>query len=471
MLLRRLLDGVSPDALLALISARSTRYPVLFDSVSSGPMSKHSVLVATDGDSLALRRDGVLCRNGVALAAQSTGFLDALERWWSALRVAAESEAPGPWRGGFAVFAGYELAAEVEPRLQLPQSEEPWRAFALRTPAALVHERGSNAVWAVAETGAAHWLDLLEQDARAASESPLPQSAPATPAWQVTEDDPERYLDGARRALQHIAAGDVYQLNLSRGWRAALPAVPGRDQLVPALYAALRRANPAPFAVLARWNGLDILSSSPERLLRVEAGIASTRPIAGTRPRGGSESADEALAAELRSNAKERAEHVMLIDLERNDVGRVCRAGTVGVDEFMALETYTHVHHIVSQISGELRSDAHALDAFRALFPGGTITGCPKVRCMELIARIEAGGRGAYTGSLGMLGLDGSADFNILIRTLTVHDGHVHARAGAGIVADSQPQRELDETRAKALGLLRALELCGQPAPALGMHT
>jgi anthranilate synthase component I len=468
MLLRRLLDGVSPEILLTLVSTHSARYPVLFDSVSSGPMSRHSVLVATDGDSLALRRDGVLCRNGNPQHT-TAGFLDAVQAWSASLPPAMPAAGAGPWRGGFAVFAGYELAGEVEPRLQLPAAAEPWRAWALRTPAALVLERESNAVWAVAEADAPQWLDLLEHDAREASLAPMPTPAPPMPAWQVIEDDPEVYLAGTRRALEHIAAGDVYQLNLSRAWRAALPAALTRDQIVTSLYAALRRANPAPFAVLARWGGLDILSSSPERLLRVEAGIASTRPIAGTRPRGGSANADLALAEELRSNAKERAEHVMLIDLERNDLGRVCDAGTVHVDEFMGLETYTHVHHIVSQISGRLRRDAHAIDAFRALFPGGTITGCPKVRCMELIARIEAGGRGAYTGSIGMLGLDGSADFNILIRTLTVHDGVVTARAGAGIVADSVPQRELDETRTKALGLLRALEISARQASVVGV--
>jgi anthranilate synthase component 1 len=465
MLLRRLLDGVSPEILLALISTHSTRYPVLFDSVSSGPMSRHSVLVATDGASLALRRDGVLCRNG-SPQHTAAGFLHSLQAWSASLPPAMPAAGAGPWRGGFAVFAGYELAGEVEPRLQLPAAAEPWRAWALRTPAALVLERESNAVWAVAEADAPQWLDLLEQDAREASLAPMP---PPTPAWEVVEENPEVYLAGTRRALEHIAAGDVYQLNLSRAWRAALPTALTRDQIVTSLYAALRRANPAPFAVLARWGGLDILSSSPERLLRVEAGIASTRPIAGTRPRGGSANADLALAEELRSNAKERAEHVMLIDLERNDLGRVCDAGTVHVDEFMGLETYTHVHHIVSQISGRLRRDAHAIDAFRALFPGGTITGCPKVRCMELIAQIEAGGRGAYTGSIGMLGLDGSADFNILIRTLTVHDGVVTARAGAGIVADSVPQRELDETRTKALGLLRALEISAEQASVVGV--
>jgi len=458
MLLRRPLDGVSSAALLALASAHPARYPVLFDSASTGAMSRHSVLVASDGDHLALRRDGVLLRAGAA-DPQHGDFLAALASWSRALRAPADASAPGPWRGGFAVFCGYELAAQIEPRLQLPPAPEPWVAWALRTPAALVHDRDRDLIWAVAERDAPQWLDALEQDARAiAGMAPAP---PTPVAWQVREDDPDQFLTGVRRALGHIAAGDVYQLNLSRAWRAAVPPDGGGEPLAATLYRELRIANPAPFAVLARWGGVDILSSSPERLLRVEAGMASTRPIAGTRPRGASLQQDAAYAAELRSNAKERAEHVMLIDLERNDLGRVCEPGSVRVDEFMGLESYTHVHHIVSQVSGRLRADADAIDALRALFPGGTITGCPKVRCMELIAGIETEGRGAYTGSIGMLGRDGSADFNILIRTLTLHDGQLRGRAGAGIVADSDPQRELEETRAKALGLLRALQAQG----------
>lgn len=460
MLLRRLLDGVSPAALLALAGTNPARYPVLFDSVSTGAMSRHSILAATDGDSLALHRDGTLQRQGVP-ASSHAGFLGALEAWHQELRATGDPRAIGPWRGGLAVFCGYELAAEIEPRLRLPASPEPWVAWALRTPAALVHDRDSDTVWAVAESESAPWLDQLELDARGAAAA-APQPAGAI-TWSVREDDPARFLAGVRRTLGHIAAGDVYQLNLSRAWRAAAPVTVPRDRLVAALYRALRVANPAPFAVLARWGGVDILSSSPERLLRVEAGVASTRPIAGTRPRGASSQQDAALAAELRSNAKEQAEHVMLIDLERNDLGRICEPGSVRVEEFMGLESYTHVHHIVSQVAGRLRADASAVTALRALFPGGTITGCPKVRCMELIAGLEPEGRGAYTGSIGMLGRDGSADFNILIRTLTLHDGELRGRAGAGIVADSDPQRELEETRAKALGLLRALDVQGAP--------
>jgi len=198
-------------------------------------------------------------------------------------------------------------------------------------------------------------------------------------------------------------------------------------------------------------------SSSPERLLLVRDGVISTRPIAGTRPRSDDRGNDDILSAELIAHPKERAEHVMLIDLERNDLGRVCEPGSVDVDEMMVLESYAHVHHIVSNVRGRLRDDVSPGDAIRAVFPGGTITGCPKVRCMEIISELENGSRGAYTGSFGYLNLDGSMDLNILIRTIVIHGNEVSLRAGAGIVADSEPQAELAETRAKAKGLLEAL--------------
>jgi anthranilate synthase component 1 len=201
-----------------------------------------------------------------------------------------------------------------------------------------------------------------------------------------------------------------------------------------------------------------VLSTSPERLVSSRRGRIESRPIAGTRARRGD---DAAVIRDLVENVKERAEHVMLVDLERNDLGRVCVGGSVRVDEYMVVESYAHVHHIVSNVVGELRPDVSPGQIVRALFPGGTITGCPKVRCMEIIAELEGRPRGAYTGSLGYLGRDGRMDLNILIRTAMVSDGpagrELSILAGAGIVADSDPQRELEETRAKARGLLRAL--------------
>jgi anthranilate synthase component 1 len=246
----------------------------------------------------------------------------------------------------------------------------------------------------------------------------------------------------------------VFQVNLSRLWRVTLPA-----PLSPAqLYRRLCVANPAPFAGLMSWGReRAVLSSSPERLVAVRGRTVHTRPIAGTYPRSPDAGQDRALAEDLLRHPKERAEHVMLIDLERNDLGRVCRTGSVQVRELMTLESYPHVHHIVSEVTGELRDDVTPAQVIRAVFPGGTITGCPKVRCMQIIAELEQAPRGAYTGSMGYINRDGDLDLNILIRTMVRDGSRVSLRAGAGIVADSVPERELAETRAKAKGMLAAL--------------
>ncbi|MCS6946898.1 MAG: chorismate-binding protein, partial [Steroidobacteraceae bacterium] len=268
---------------------------------------------------------------------------------------------------------------------------------------------------------------------------------------RIEEEPPQAFLDAVRTAQRHIAAGDIYQANVSRLWRTRYtgPVAP--------IYRRLRAANPGPFAALVQLPGLVICSSSPERLLRLRGPELSTRPIAGTRPRSCAPDADALEIGALRASAKEQAEHVMLIDLERNDLGRVAVPGSVRVDEWMITESYRHVHHIVSNVRALLRPELDALAALAALFPGGTITGVPKIRCMQLIAQLESVGRGAYTGSVGYLGRDGHGDFNILIRTLVLAGGELRFRSGAGIVADSDPELELAETRAKARGLLAAL--------------
>jgi anthranilate synthase component 1 len=304
--------------------------------------------------------------------------------------------------------------------------------------------------FAVAEASAPQ---LLEELAAAALSAPELDAAAAVPARHWHEDAPAAYQQMVTRAQLAIAAGDIYQANLSRAWHAEL----GAEVADVALYQALRAANPAPFAAWWQQPELRLMSSSPERLVRIVGERIETRPIAGTRPRSRDPQRQNAELGALLASAKERAEHVMLIDLERNDLGRVCAAGTVRVDDYMVTETYQHVHHIVSGVSGHLRPDCSPVDAIRAVFPGGTITGCPKFRCMQLIGELEGTARGAYTGSVGYLNRDGSMDLNILIRTLVRNHQRVELRAGAGIVADSDWQHELQETRAKARGLLHAL--------------
>ena len=437
-----------PARLLALHARDPARYPVLLESAATGaPLGRFSLLLGAPGERLLLDDAGGLTGPG-----RGERFCERLDDWWHAAPKAAPPD-PWPFGGGWLLYLGYELAGEVEPTLRLPPSPLPVVALAWRMQAVLAHDHQTGRTVAIAEPEAAAVLDEMAADW--ALEGPGVTPACLGHGVGVIEEEPERYLEACRRALGHIAAGDVYQANLARSWRAALP----EGTRAAALYASLRTANPGAFAGIAELGGFTILSSSPERLVRVQGRRIDTRPIAGTRPRQGG--ADATAIAELTGSPKEQAEHVMLIDLERNDLGRLCEPGTVAVDEFMVVESYAHVHHIVSNVGGRLRADVTPGAVIRALFPGGTITGCPKVRCMQLIGELEGAGRGAYTGAIGYLGQDGSLDLNILIRTMTLHDGTIELRAGAGIVADSDPLSELDETRAKARGLLRALGNAG----------
>ncbi len=431
--------------LLAPAASFPRRYPCLLESVVRGTaQSRYDILFAFPGDRLTLHADGRLCDGAGNL--QSGRFLDALDAAWQAERLPPDDDEM-PFHGGWVLLLAYELAGEIEPRLKLrPPSALPV-ALAVRCPAAVIVDHARDCTILLAEAGHEHLLDTLESDLSAA---PLIPSLPAPIVWE--EDAPQRFLDGVTRIHDHLYAGDIFQVNLSRAWRAryARPPAPAT------LYDVLRRANPAPFAGLFQQPDWAVVSSSPERLVEVRRGVAQTRPIAGTRPRL---PGDDELARirELSAHPKERAEHVMLIDLERNDLGRVCVPGTVEVDELMAVESYAHVHHIVSNVRGRLRAEVTPGEVIAATFPGGTITGCPKVRCMEIIAALEDAPRGAYTGALGYLDRNGDLDLNILIRTLTLTGDEVSLRAGAGIVADSLAALELDETRAKARGLLRAL--------------
>jgi anthranilate synthase component 1 len=439
--------------LLAVAAAFPHKYPCLLESAAeAGDRARWDILFACTGTALQLDSDGMV-RNGGG-DARGTRFLEALDAEWTAERVvhpgAPESDrADAPFRGGWVVYLGYEVASEIEPRVdRVPAADRTVpHALALRCPAAILVDRRDDRTLLVAEAGQADLLDELAADLERGV------AIPPVPALAVLDEDaPGTFLDGVARVREYLLAGDVFQVNLSRAWhgRFAAEADPA------SVYAALRRANPAPFAGLLQQPGWAIASSSPERLVEVRGARVQTRPIAGTRPRVAGED-DAERVRELVAHPKERAEHIMLIDLERNDLGRVCVPGSVEVDELMGVESYAHVHHIVSNVRGCLRRDVRPADVIRAVFPGGTITGCPKVRCMQIIAELERVPRCAYTGSLGYLNRDGDLDLNILIRTLELDRDCVRLRAGAGLVVDSDAGRELDETRAKARGLLRAL--------------
>ncbi len=281
---------------------------------------------------------------------------------------------------------------------------------------------------------------------------PLDLRTDAKPAEGVSNTTRERYLAGVERIREYILAGDAFQVQLGR--RIAVP----YDFPSEALYRALRALNPSPYMYHLVLDGVELVGSSPELLLRVSSGRATVRPIAGTRPRGATPEQDAALVAELTGDEKELAEHVMLVDLGRNDIGRVAQYGSVAVSDYKVVERYSHVFHLVSQVDGQLRDGLDALDAFRAAFPAGTLTGAPKVRAMEIIDELEPERRGAYGGAVGYIGAGGARmDLAITIRTCVLFDGVASIQTGAGIVQDSVPASEWAETENKARALLTAI--------------
>jgi anthranilate synthase component 1 len=445
----------------------SQRYPYLLrSSAVRKNNTQYDILIACPQFLLTLHADKTLSCSNKDITV-STSFLDTLEKLYQ------EDKKPGPsgyssstlsnlpFSGGWFVYLSYEMAEEIEPCLTLPAlpDEQPL-AVAARCPAAIIYDKQNKQLIAIAETGYEYLLDELEQDYLTVSSFQNKQSVKKHNIEKIeleslVEADPLPYLEQVEKIKQYIVDGDIFQANLSRQWQATLK----QDVDDCVLFDALSKHNPSSFAALACFDSMSIISSSPERLVSLKNGIVETRPIAGTRPRHSNQQSDDALAKELLSHPKEQAEHIMLIDLERNDLGRVCRPGTIEVDELMVLESWEHVHHIVSNVRGQLEKNKSPIDVLRAVFPGGTITGCPKVRCMEILAEMEQQARGAYTGSLGYINNDGSMDFNILIRTMvrekTGNKNRIAFRAGGGIVSDSIAQKELEETRAKAKGLLK----------------
>jgi len=264
---------------------------------------------------------------------------------------------------------------------------------------------------------------------------------------------PEEYIKAVGKVREYIAAGDVFQVNLSQRFEANLTVPPY------ALYRRLRQVNPAPFASYLNFDGVTVVSASPERFLKLQGDLVETRPIKGTRPRGKDSVEDAALAQELLHSIKDRAENIMIVDLERNDLGRVCRYGSIKVTELAILETFPTVFHLTSTIVGRLRQDKSNIDLLKAAFPGGSITGAPKVRAMEIIDELEPTKRSIYTGSIGYLSFNGDIDLNIVIRTFLIKGDKAYFQVGGGIVYDSNPEAEYRETLDKAKALIQALQL------------
>lgn len=364
-----------------------------------------------------------------------------------------------PFAGGAIGYLAYDLGRRFE-RLPSTAADDigaPEAAVGLYDWACIV-DHAERRAWLVGEGRDERtfdeWDRLLErlgaapadETALAAAIEPFAVTTPVRSSF-----DAESYREAFERVKAHIRAGDCYQVNLTRRFDAGV-----RGHSWPA-YLELRRLSPAPFSAYLGLPGLDVMSSSPERFVKVTGRRVETKPIKGTRPRSPDPARDAALAAELRTSAKDRAENVMIVDLLRNDLGRVCEAGSVAVEKLFDVESFANVHHLVSTVVGRLRSDRHALDLVRGAFPGGSITGAPKVRSMEIIESLEPQRRSVYCGAIGYVGFDGDMDLNIAIRTLVRSGGRVYAWAGGGVVADSVAEAEYQEGLDKATALLAVL--------------
>jgi len=434
-------------------------YPCLLESVAHGTsQSRYDILFAFPGKRLELAYDNKLSLSDLEI--ENKNFLDAFDDCWQQeCNDNIETIEQIPFRGGWFVYLAYEMAGQIEPSLKLASSTQQCqlpKALAIRFPAAIIRDHLKQTTILIAEQGYEDLLDKLESDL---SISQVKKTNLNISAPKIIEEADAGFLDAIKIIKQYILEGDVFQVNLSRQWQAQLLPSSGSHSIAASeIYHQLCLNNPAPFGGLFLYKDSAVISSSPERLVSVNnSGEIESRPIAGTHPRAADKTDDDDLSRTLMRHPKEKAEHIMLIDLERNDLGRVCQPGSIRVDELMVLESYAHVHHIVSNVCGKLRDHVTPGEVIRAVFPGGTITGCPKIHCMEIIAELEHVARGPYTGSMGFINNDGSMDLNILIRTLHKEGDQITMRAGAGIVADSIAENELEETRSKARGLLLAL--------------
>lgn len=358
--------------------------------------------------------------------------------------------APAPFTGGAIGFFSYELGGVLE-KLPAPKTT-PWPLDMVIGiyDTVVAFDMAQHQAWVIAPTAAR--AKALAQ--RLGDALPVPVSPPKA-TWRA-ETPRGVYEKSVARAIDAIRAGDIYQANVTQRFLADIP----EDAASYDLYLRLRAATPAPFAAFMNaGDGLHILSASPERFLKADTtGAVETRPIKGTRPRGGSGAEDRALAAALLASAKDRAENLMIVDLLRNDLARVCVPGSIKVPVLCGLETFPAVHHLVSVVTGQLRPNATAVDLLRAAFPGGSVTGAPKIKAMEVIHDLEPAARGPYCGSVAWLGFDGAMDSSIVIRTLVRQGNRLVAQAGGGIVAESDPAREYEESVTKVKPLLSVLD-------------
>jgi anthranilate synthase component I len=466
---RLVADLETPVAAFLKLRARHAGAAFLLESVEGGAVRGRYSMIGLDPDLVWRARDGAseTARAGAAFAPDAAPPLAALRALIAESAIPADAAADDlpPMAAGLFGYLGYDMVREME-RLPAP-GPDPLGvpdAILVRPTVMVIFDAVRDAISVITPVrpadGVTARMAYEAAEARldrvaATLEGPLPEGArdhAATPPEPVSNTPPEAFAAMVARAKEYILAGDIFQVVLSQRFEApfALPAF--------ALYRSLRRVNPAPFLCYLDFEGFQVVCSSPEILVRVRDGRVTIRPLAGTRPRGATPAADKALAEELLADPKERAEHLMLLDLGRNDVGRVARLGSVAVTGSFMLEHYSHVMHIVSNVEGDLDPRHDALAALAAGFPAGTVSGAPKVRAMEIIAELERERRGPYGGCIGYFGADGQMDTCIVLRTAVVKDGRMHVQAGAGIVHDSDPASEQQECVNKARALFRAAE-------------
>ena len=444
--------------------AEHSDYAFLLESVEGGEHVGRYSFLGKDPFLILRARDGMTTVDRAGETKQSEKpFITTLRELMAAYHSPFVPGLPR-FTGGAVGYLGYDAASWFEPVVL--QGSEPGQDEAgfmlFDTVLAFDHVRHRILIIANARITGDEDLESLYQFActkidfvqreldRGLSQPERAAAAPLAVHSNVTRDEFERMV---RSAKEYIAAGDIYQVVLSQCFEAGIETDPFT------VYRALRHVNPSPYMYYLRMGGRSIVGSSPEMLVRVEGRRVETHPIAGTRPRGRTDEEDVSLAEELKRNEKEKAEHVMLVDLGRNDVGRVSEFGSVRVPTFMALERYSHVMHLVSTVEGRLADQHDRLDALASCFPAGTVSGAPKVRAMEIISELENRRRGVYAGAVGYLDFAGNLDFCITIRTVVMENGRAYVQAGAGIVADSNPAAEYEETRDKARAVIKALEL------------
>jgi anthranilate synthase component 1 len=482
----RLDDGSTPAYLLESVEGgeRLGRYSFL----GVGP---RRLLEVRDGIARTLTRPVTVESYSPDLPVEVAPAGDPLEaiRGFVPRRRVQPTEGMPRFTGGAVGALAYDAVSTFEPTVPLPDRDPvgvPTAAF-IETDLVIVFDHLTHTLSAIASlhTDAPDLegryriaeqaiFEALERTGRpSAAEMAGPMAGATTAAGTPTLRDDrietslgrDAYIHAVEVAKEAIASGEAIQVVLARRQSFDLPSDPATGQPLDgiALYRALRRVNPSPYLFFVRTPSFEVVGASPELLLQVEGDRLTTHPIAGTRPRGADEREDQLLAEQLQRDPKERAEHIMLVDLGRNDLGRVARAGTVTVSKYMEVEKYSHVLHLVSHVEGRLRPDLDALDALRAVFPAGTLSGAPKVRAMQLIAAAEGERRGLYGGAVGYLGYDGNLDTAITIRSAVLREGQAHVHTGAGIVAGSVPEKEFEETEHKAAALRRAIELAVAP--------